>query len=241
MNRTFVTGDIHGELGIYRLSSVSWPIGKTLDKNDVLIILGDFGFPWTGDPGENRLLDWLNSKKWTTVFIDGNHENFDLLYQFPQEHRFGGIVGVLKDSIFHLRQRGHIYKINDKSFWCFGGAYSIDKYSRAERVSWWPEEEATTTEMNYGIDSLDNVNWNVDCVLTHDCPLCITKEMINEYGAGGDPIKSVTNRYLDTISEKISAKCWYFGHHHIDYNNFKTKTDRVSKYQALYKSIIEIK
>ena len=64
--------------------------------------------------------------------------------------------------------------------------------------------------------------------------------MINKYGAGGDSIKSVTNRYLDTISEKISAKCWYFGHHHIDYNNFKTKTDRVSKYQALYKSIIEI-
>lgn len=238
MGRTFVTGDIHGIP--YRLSSVCWPLGKTLNKNDVLIILGDFGIPWIGNFGEERLLDWLNCKKWTTVFIDGNHENFDLLYQYPEENRFGGVVGVLDESVFHLKQRGHIYEINGNRYWSFGGAYSIDKPYRTERVSWWPEEEPSTAQMNYGIDSLDIVDWKVDYVITHDCPLHIAEEIVGEHNTCHELAKSTTNTYLSDIAKKINTNCWYFGHHHIDYNNFRSEKYNVRKYQALYKSIIEI-
>ena len=39
---------------------------------------------------------------------------------------FGGQVGVLNESIFHLK-RGYVYTIGEKKIFTFGGGYSIDK------------------------------------------------------------------------------------------------------------------
>lgn len=45
----FVTGDIHriAEYGACRFSSRSWPRGRELTRDDVVIVAGDFGFVWT--------------------------------------------------------------------------------------------------------------------------------------------------------------------------------------------------
>ena len=46
----FVTGDVHGiaEYGASRFSSRAWPLGRTLARDDVVIVAGDFGFIWSG-------------------------------------------------------------------------------------------------------------------------------------------------------------------------------------------------
>ena len=44
----FITGDTHGDIDIQKLSSKNFPKGKTLTKNDYVIVCGDFGLVWDG-------------------------------------------------------------------------------------------------------------------------------------------------------------------------------------------------
>ena len=54
---------------------------------------------WDGTEEEQKLLDWYNDKPWTTLFCDGNHENFDLLSKYPVEEWNGGKVQYAVDYI----------------------------------------------------------------------------------------------------------------------------------------------
>lgn len=42
----YVTGDVHGraEHGSSRFAFKNWPLGRTLTRDDVVIVAGDFGF-----------------------------------------------------------------------------------------------------------------------------------------------------------------------------------------------------
>lgn len=125
----FITGDIHAKPE--RLSSQSFPQGKNLTKDDFVIICGDFGLIWDKEGTstyEDHWLDWLNDKPFTTLFLDGNHENFDRLLNFetyPCEKWHGGIVQKIRPSVIHL-MRGEIYDLQGKTFFCMGGNYSHD-------------------------------------------------------------------------------------------------------------------
>lgn len=228
----YVTGDIHGELGIRRLGSRYWPLGKTLSKEDILLIAGDFGLVFYGKNNalEQYWLDWLEERPWTTVFIDGNHENFPELWSYPEKELFGGKVGILRPSVIHLKQRGHIYTIGGKRVWCCGGAYSIDKEDRVLGKSWWAEEEASYVEMNAALGKLPE---HVDFVLTHEAPFSVIQHIYK-----GKTIQdSRTARFLDTVANLIDTNLWFFGHHHLDEDYF---IYGFRKYIALYTRILEI-
>ncbi|MBP3836167.1 MAG: hypothetical protein J6E31_03645, partial [Pyramidobacter sp.] len=68
--------------------------------------------------------------------------------------------------MFHLR-RGQVYEIEGKSFFCMGGAMSIDKEWHTEGESWWPGENITTDDMRRGVEALEKRGNKVDYVLTH--------------------------------------------------------------------------
>ena len=55
---------------------------------DYVVLLGDVGLVWDYK-GESKTekwwLDWLEDKSFTTLFIDGNHENFNRLNAYPTE------------------------------------------------------------------------------------------------------------------------------------------------------------
>ena len=70
-------------------------------------------------------MDWLDCKSFTTLFVDGNHENFDRLYEYPVEEWHGGKVHKIRPSVIHL-MRGQIFEIEGKSIFTFGGASSHD-------------------------------------------------------------------------------------------------------------------
>lgn len=105
----WVTGDIHGDLSRFQASPL-----RHLRKGDSLIICGDFGFLWNGTPEEEKILDKLSRKKYQILFVDGTHENFDLLESYPVEDDFcGGKVRRIRDNIFQL-MRGQVYTMEGR-------------------------------------------------------------------------------------------------------------------------------
>ena len=86
----YITGDTHG--GFQRLTTDNFPQQKQMGRNDYVIICGDFGGVWDGSPREAYWLDWLEEKPFTTLFADGNHENFTMLNDLPQKEWHGGNV-----------------------------------------------------------------------------------------------------------------------------------------------------
>lgn len=113
----YVTGDTHANIDIEKLNTTKFPQQKNLTKDDYLIICGDFGLCWDGSRREMWWQDWLTAKNFTTLWIDGNHENFDMLYEFPLEDKFGGKVRQIAPDIYHL-DRGQVLTIDGKKIFC---------------------------------------------------------------------------------------------------------------------------
>lgn len=104
----FITGDTHGDFT--RFKKEIFYEQAELTKDDCVMIAGDFGGIWDGSAEERFWLDWLEAKPFTTLFLSGNHENFDMLAEFPIEDWHGGRVQHIRPSVIHLL-RGQIYDI----------------------------------------------------------------------------------------------------------------------------------
>lgn len=221
----FVTGDIHGLIDIRKLNTKLFIKGNNLTKNDYVICTGDFGliFSVSENKQEKYWLNWLKNKPWTTLFVDGNHENFERLYELPTKQMFDGEVGIVNESIFHLK-RGEIYNIQGNKIFTFGGAESIDKDMRTPNVTWWKQEIPSYLEMMHGLNNLEKHNYNVDYILTHTAPKEIIKELENlineEYNINNNDISlkitDNTAEFLSEINKLANFKKWYFSHFHED-------------------------
>lgn len=224
----YLTGDTHADFK--RFNSDNFPEGKDLTKDDYVVVMGDFGGIWTVNESsvkEQYWLDWLSGKPWTTLFVCGNHENFDRLNKLPSEAMFGSVVGKVTDSIFHLR-RGEVYNIDENKIFCFGGARSIDKEVRLEYISWWKEEEPSFNEMGKVVNL---PNFKFDYIFTHECPESIFGLIADKYFSTKAPY--LMHKFLKLIDNRAKFKKWYFGHYHIE-ETFN------EKYQCLFESIIKL-
>lgn len=226
----FITGDCHANFK--KFSTDRFPIQRELTKDDCVIICGDFGGVWEYDgeyPREKYWLDWLNQKNFTTLFVDGNHENFTRLYNYPVEDWHGGKVHKIRDSILHL-MRGEIFNIEGNKFFAFGGAKSHDvqdgilnldeeekiymfrkmgAYFRIREYSWWDLEMPTDEEMQHGLENLEKHANKVDYIITHCCPTSTQAVLGN-----GTYKSDYQTDYFQKIAEKCEFKKWYFGHYH---------------------------
>ena len=232
----YITGDTHGEIDIGKLSSKNFPQGNSLTKDDYVVILGDFGFIWKNesDKTEEYWMKWFKNKPWTTLFIDGNHENFNLLNSYQVESWNGGHVHKIRHNLIHL-MRGEIYTIEGKTFFTFGGGYSIDQPLRKENVSWWPQEMPSKQEYENGLTHLEEVNNQVDYILTHTAPdeTVYFLSTIKQYRIKGDVYQEFPlTTYLNDIQKKTSYTHWYFGHFHVDRELWRNQT-------ALFNTIYE--
>ena len=236
MSRIFITGDTHGSYDMTKLSRRHFQEGKTLTKNDYVIICGDFGCVWGGEleKSDKWWQNWLDEQPWTTLWIDGNHENHDLLQTYPVEQWHGGRIHKINNSIYHL-MRGEVFTINDKTIFTFGGGYSTDRAYRKEGVSWWKGELPTHEEVNYALQSLEKYNNHVDIILTHDAPRDIKEYLgfynlcdMSVYGEEYEDIHST----LYFFKKNIVFQDWYLGHYHIDKD--------IGNMHILYNEIIEI-
>lgn len=226
----YITGDTHSDFSKFDIDKFS--IQSEMTKDDYIIICGDFGGVWTFEEEssiEKANLDWLNSRNFTTLFVDGNHENFTRLYNYPEEEWHGGKVHKIRDSVIHL-MRGEIFDIDNKKFFTFGGAKSHDiqegilnldeeekiyeyrkrgAFFRIRDFSWWDLELPTDEEMKNGMRNLEKANYKVDYIITHCCPTSVQAIL-----SGGTYKKDYLTDYLQEICEKCDFKKWYFGHYH---------------------------
>lgn len=132
----YVTGDTHGDQILWDAS-----IGNFLKEGDTIIVLGDFGIGFFDGRHwpEEMFYDYLSEQKYTVLFVDGNHENFEKLDSFPAGKWYGGRVQFVRSNVIHL-MRGETYDIDGKKLFCFGGGYSLDKDYRVQGRAWWPQE-----------------------------------------------------------------------------------------------------
>ena len=91
------------------------------------------------------ILNQLECKSYTTLFVDGNHEKFDRLSDYPVDTWNRGKVHKIRPSVIHL-MRGQIFEIDGKSIFTFGGASSHDItggiLDPMDRVGVWQKEKA---------------------------------------------------------------------------------------------------
>ena len=226
----FITGDTHGEVDIRKFSSKKFPEQKNLTKSDYIIIAGDFGLLWDNSNECNYWLNWLSEKNFTTLFIDGNHENFEILNSYPVIFWNGGSTHQITNSVIHL-MRGQIFLIDGYKFFTFGGAKSSDIKYRKEGITWWKEEMPNQKEFDEGFNNLEINEWKVDFIVSHTCPVEIQKILIEKKKKQLEVTE--LNHFLSKINLKANYKHWYFGHNHLD-------EDLTEKHTILYNKIIRI-
>lgn len=232
----YITGDCHANYS--KFSMQNFPEQKEMTHDDFVIICGDFGI-WDDSARERWCLSWLDQKPFTTLFVDGNHENFDRLYsnEFETVDFHGGKAHRVRGNIYHL-MRGYIFDLCGKTFFAFGGASSHDiqhgildradfesddafkrayadwyysgKMFRVNHVSWWKEEMPSDEEIQFGIGNLLARNNEVDFIVTHCCSNYTQGLLSTDYGF--DKLTTAFN----AIENDVRFKKWYFGHYHRD-------------------------
>ena len=232
----YFTGDTHNDIDIHKVFIFMKMKNYNTKVKNYIIITGDFGIPWFDDmPSKGRradetLLDKLNTRavkhNFDILFCDGNHENFNTLYEYPTVQKYGGNTHQLRSNIFHLK-RGEIFTIENKTIFAFGGAESVDKDQRILGVSWWKEEQPSIEEYNYGMDNLEKHNNKVDIIVTHTAP----KKVIEAIGFSvSEKLNDPVVKYLDHLDSYVKCNRWFFGHFHVD-----KVID--NKYFAMYKKM----
>lgn len=229
MSRIFITGDTHADYDWKKLTTKCFPEQKELTKDDYVIIAGDFGGVFFLDRTDKYIQKNYNERNFTTLFVDGNHENHDALDAYPVEEWHGGKIHRIADSVFHL-MRGQVFEIGGKTFFTMGGAESTDRQYRKEGKTWWTREMPSIEEYEEAITNLEKCGGKVDYVITHCAPeatLCALN-MPDMYFRSVNELTS----FFDTIAQTIQFKAWYFGHYHDDSD--------CGKFHLLYRRIVEV-
>ena len=217
----YLAADIHGHIRLERLKELLLPY--KFSPEDYLIILGDAGIVWS-ETEHKEVQSFYEELPLTTLFLDGNHENFDLLEVYPTIYYLGGTVHKISDKIYHL-MRGEIFTIENKTFFVFGGGFSLKKLTNSSLINVWDREMPNETEYQNGLENLAKVNYSVDYMLSHVAP----QKMAYEMWIPLIKQEIALNNYLEEIRQKTSFKKWYFGHHHKDRDgeNWSAIYDRV--------------
>ncbi len=246
----YITGDCHAEF--HKLNKENFPKQKDMTKEDYVIICGDFGGVW--DVGleskyEKWWMNWLEERTFTTLFVDGNHENFDRLNSYPVEQWKGGKVHKIRPGVIHL-MRGQVFELDGRKIFTFGGARSHDirdgilepddpnyktkkkwmdahnKYYRVNHLSWWAQELALPEEVEEARQNLELHDWQVDYIVSHCCPVSI-QAMLGVHDV------DVTSTFLEEVKNRCDYREWYFGHYHDD-------RDVTYKDRLLYRRMVRI-
>ena len=248
----YMTGDTHGECGRFANRRMK---RNHLDitEQDYIVICGDFALCWANDRSFVYNCNFFAEKPYTVLWVQGNHENYDMIKEFPLEEWHGGKVRhIVRDKVI-LLERGQVFEIEGKTFFTFGGASSHDmeagvfersdpqyrlKVKRAKeagktfrimRETWWPEELPSKEEMREGLKNLEKVNNRVDYVITHCCGTKLQKQIAGE----GKQEADILTEYFQQLEEIITYKQWYFGHYHEDRHIDE-------KHTLLYQGIVQL-
>lgn len=238
--RIFVTGDTHGEF--WRFSTRYFSLQKELNKEDYVIICGDFGLIWdvtskelspekAESEREKWWLDWLEHLPFTLLFVDGNHENFDRLNRYPVEEWHGGKVHKIRPTVIHL-MRGQVFELAGKTFFTFGGARSHDiSDGILEADDPKLREKMQRLEKQNALYRVNHISWwkeempskeemeeGLENLKKHRCEVdyiithCCSGKIQKRLNESF--FKDELNDYFDEVQSNCNYKKWFFGHYH---------------------------
>ena len=228
----YVTGDTHG-----RQDQWVQQVEPVLQPGDTMIVCGDFGVGfWKGRFGpEEAFYDHISGQDYTVLFVDGNHENFEKLYSYPEEEWKGGRVHKIRHNLLHL-MRGEVYSLDGITLFAFGGGYSLDKYIRQEDVSWWRQEMPSPEEYENARANLRQAGQQAGYIITHTAPsesVCYLST-IRRLGIKNNVIEEMPlTTFLDDIYQNVAYKHWYIGHFHVDVELWRNQTAMLSTIRRL--------
>lgn len=251
----YITGDTHANFQRFFRKRIPYH----LTKDDYIIVCGDFGLLWAKNKTFQYNLEVFKQRPYTILWVSGNHENYNMIEEYPKEFWHGGLVRhIIRDKVI-LLERGQVFEIEGKKFFTFGGASSHDiqggildindpefdeKRKRANRsylpyrvknISWWEAELPTEDEMLAGKENLEKVNYQVDYVITH-CASNRVQDKIEAryYGDyGRSYFSDILTGYFEEIEEKLQYEHWFCGHYHIN-------EEIDSKHTVLYEKIVPL-
>jgi hypothetical protein len=155
-------GDLHGDLEHLLITArTMWARGV-----DVMIQAGDFGFVWNGEDYQrnlDKISSRLRNRGQSLYWIDGNHEDFAILYdKFPVD---ADGVRWLRPNIAHLTRGYRTILTSSRSLAVLGGANSIDRRLRTAGRDWWPQEMISDNDLTaLGVEY-------ADILIGHEAPL----------------------------------------------------------------------
>lgn len=209
--KILLSGDIH---------SAVWGLDRVMhraevEKVEAVFFLGDFG--WDFSPRFiNTASLWYENTGIPIYFIDGNHEDFDILYEYEV-----GEDGLrtLAEGLKHV-PRGTVMNLDGHNVLLIGGASSIDKMWRTEGTSWWPQELITEDDVDMALANCADLE--ITAVFSHEGPMLPansnkTDEDLIAYSPALEAdvrISQDQRAKLMRIGSKVKPKFWYHGHHH---------------------------
>lgn len=201
----YVTGDLHGDITRLKLRAA-----RHIKKGDYLIVCGDFGFIWDGSKKENSLLKWLSRRRYNILFVEGTHDNLDLLNDYPVAEWNGGTVHEISKKVKHLI-RGSVFDIDGEKVFAFGGGASDDTEIRLQSGQWWHDEMPTLEDIERARENLEKHGNKVDYIITHQCGHKI-KRLLNK----PESDFNMLDLFFDEVRDKCDFKRWFFGCYHIN-------------------------
>lgn len=218
--RILIAGDWHGHEAWARRC-----IRQAAEQGiQLLVHLGDFGF-WPAS-GTRYVGSYKQSYLWKVsqaavdagvelFVIPGNHEDYDFLEQLDLD---GDGRGIAAPNVLTL-PRGYQFSVEEVSFTAVGGAVSVDKGSRSQGTSWWPQEEITD-DQELAIKRLPST----DVLLSHDAPsgylipgLMPRREFIEWVGHRIATEAQAHRQRISRILESLTPSLLLHGHYHVDY------------------------
>lgn len=200
----YITGDVHGDLADLDSRGTA-----KLKKNDILIVTGDFGLLWDSSKKEIKSLNKLSKRKYKILFVEGVHENFDMINEHQSEEIFGSSALKISDNIYCLK-RGEIYSIEGKTVFALGGGKVDDPFENGELDPINDKAMPTDEQLKDAVDRLQSIKKRVDIIITHEAPASV-KRLIRRDSSIND-----LNIFLDTLLHNVKYKMWYFGSLHTD-------------------------
>lgn len=205
----YITGDTHGEEARFSEDYIPGESGFT--EEDTVLVTGDFQFIFKDDTEQEKALDRLAEKKYEICFIDGNHEKFPTLFAYPEVSFRGGRAREIRKNIHYLI-RGEVFSMEGKSYFVFGGAFSLNSPYLTTGVDHFTEEIPVDEDYENAKKNLECANYSVDYVITHQAPTSVLLML----GQAPHPADRRLDDYMEELMHKLEYKKWYFGHWHDD-------------------------
>lgn len=204
MTRVLVCGDWHGSAAAARHMS------KEAQRQGcrVIVQVGDFGFwPHTDPDYVHHVNKCMLKNNMFVVWIDGNHENFDVLFGTDWPETRLGFSRIAERVLY--APRGHRWEWDGVRFLSLGGGYSIDKDWRLsqgpEGMYWWRQETITQADvMNCGTNA-------VDVMFSHDMPEGVDLGISLTHNSRED---QWNRKAVRAVVDKVKPARLYHGHYH---------------------------